>query len=120
MSRDDLSRLADIVEAVSAIQAHLARGGLDDGLVYDAARVRLIELGEAVTGISDDLLAAQPDVPWTAIARLRDHLARRDFDTDRAIVRAVVDHELGPLLLAVRSLLGQLAEEAGESPSTVS
>lgn len=48
MSRKDAARLGDIVEAVDAIRDHLTRGGLDDGLVYDAIRVRLIEIGEAV------------------------------------------------------------------------
>lgn len=75
MSRHDASRLADVVEAIEAIKDHLTRGSLDDGLVYDALRVRLIEIGEAVKGISPDLLDTEPDVPWKAIARMRDHLA---------------------------------------------
>ena len=119
MSRSDLSRLADIVEAIGAIQGHLARGGLDDELVYDAVRVRIIEIGEAVDGISEDLLATAPDVPWEAIARMRDHLARRDFDADRSIVRDVVTDQLGPLLYAVRSLLDQMDRPAGEPPPAV-
>ena len=45
--RPDRLRLADIIEAAAAIEAHRERGGLDDGLVYDAVRVRLIEIGEA-------------------------------------------------------------------------
>ncbi len=89
MSRHDASRLADVVEAIEAIKDHLTRGSLDDGLVYDALRVRLIEIGEAVKGISPDLLDTEPDVPWKAIARMRDHLAHRYFDTDHAIVQDV-------------------------------
>lgn len=115
MSGRDLARLADIVEAVGAIQAHLARGGLEDDLVYDAVRVRLIEIGSAVESVSDELLAAEPDVPWGTLARMRDHLAHRDFDPERAFVQQVVVHELGPLLLAVRSLLDRLERPAGES-----
>lgn len=111
MSRHDASRLSDVVEAVEAIKAHLSRGDLDDGLVYDAVRVRLIEIGEAVKDISPDLLEAEPQIPWKAIARMRDHLAHRYFDTDHAIVKDVVDHEIDPLLTAVRSLLER--EESG-------
>ena len=44
------------------------------------------------------------DIDWKAIARMRDHLAHRYFDTDHAIVRDVVDNELDPLLDAVRSV----------------
>lgn len=51
MSRHDEARLRDIIEAVDAIQNHLTRGDLHDGLVYDAVRVRLIEIGEAVKAI---------------------------------------------------------------------
>jgi uncharacterized protein with HEPN domain len=39
--------------------------------------VRLIEIGEAVKGISPELLDREPDIPWRAIARMRDHIAHR-------------------------------------------
>ena len=105
MSRQDKSRLDDIIEAIAAIRAHLSRGDLSDGLVYDAVRVRLIEIGEAVKGIRPDLLEDARDVPWAQIARMRDHLAHRYFDTDHAIIQDIVDNELDPLLSAARSLL---------------
>lgn len=109
MSRQDETRLADIAGAINAIRRHLDRGGLDDGLVYDAVRVRLIEIGEAVKGVDPELLEAEPQVPWRAIARMRDHLTHRYFDTDHAIVQDVVDNELEPLLEAVRSLLVEVS-----------
>lgn len=65
------------MEAVEAIRAHLTRGDLHDGLVYDAVRVRLIEIGEAVKGIDPDLLDAAPAVPWKEIARSRRRCYRR-------------------------------------------
>lgn len=105
MSRQDEARLGDIVEAIGAIRRHLTRGDLDDGLVYDAVRVRLIEIGEAVKSLDPDLLDGAPNVPWKEIARLRDHLAHRYFDTDRAIVHDIVDNDLGPLLDAVQPLI---------------
>ena len=46
MSRQDEARLGDIVDAIAAIRGHLTRGDLHDGLVYDADRVRLIEIGD--------------------------------------------------------------------------
>lgn len=63
MSLHDASRLADIVEAIEAIKDHLTKGDLNDGLVYDAVRVRLIEIGEAVKGISPELLETEPAIP---------------------------------------------------------
>lgn len=112
MTRHDASRLADIIEAIDAIRDHLTKGGLSDGLVYDAVRVRLIEIGEAVKAISPELIERQPEIPWKAIARMRDQLAHRYFDTDHAVVQDVVDNELGPLMIAVRVLAERLAGDA--------
>ena len=115
MTREDHARLSDIVRAIEAIRAHLERGDLTGGLIYDAVRVRLIEIGEAVKGLDADLLADVPDVPWREIARMRDHLAHRYFDADHAIVVEVIDHDLEPLSEAVRSLIDQLAQDDGSS-----
>lgn len=113
MSRHDRARLDDIADAISVIQGYLERGDLHDRLIYDAVRVRLIEIGEAVKAISPDLLEAAPSIPWREIARLRDHLAHHYFDTDHAIVQDVVDTELAPLLDAVRTLMDRLAGNTG-------
>ena len=75
-------------------------------MVYDAVRVRLIEIGEAVKAVDSGLLDSAPDVPWKEIARMRDHLAHRYFDTDHAIVQDVVDNDLAPLLDAGCQLAG--------------
>lgn len=113
MSRHDRARLDDIADAISVIQGYLERGDLYDGFIYDAVRVRLIEIGEAVKAISPDLLEAAPSIPWREIARLRDHLAHHYFDTDHAIVQDVVDTEIAPLLDAVRTLMDRLAGNTG-------
>jgi uncharacterized protein with HEPN domain len=102
--RDDDDRLADVLAAAEAITDHMRRGSLDDGLVFDAVRVRLIEIGEAVKAIDARLLAAEPSVPWQDIAGMRDHLAHRYFDADHALVAATVDHDLPQLVAAVRRL----------------
>jgi uncharacterized protein with HEPN domain len=87
----DRQRLADIQAAVEAIHSHLERGGLSDGLVFDAVGIRLLEIGEAVKALPDDLLNTQPSIPWRQIARMRDHLAHRYFDTAHSILRATVN-----------------------------
>jgi uncharacterized protein with HEPN domain len=102
-------------DAVEAIRSHLDKGDLSEGLVYDAVRVRLIEIGEAVKGISPELLEQEPDIPWSAIARMRDHLAHHYFDTDHAVVQDVVDNELDPLLRAVRTLSDRVEQPVDES-----
>lgn len=103
--RDDRTRLLDIVAAGLAISAHLERGEIRDGLIFDAVRVRLIEIGEAVKAIDPGVLVSEPMVPWQDIAGMRDHLAHRYFDTDHAIVAATIERDLPPLLEAVQRLL---------------
>lgn len=104
MSRRDRQRLDDIVAAIEAIRGHLDRGDLTDGLVFDAVRVRLIEVGEAVKALPAELLDHDPDMPWAQIAGMRDRLAHRYFDTSHAIVSATVSEDLPELEAAVHRL----------------
>ncbi|WP_432519687.1 HepT-like ribonuclease domain-containing protein [Kineococcus sp. SYSU DK006] len=105
MSRHAHQRLLDVLAALDAIEAHTRRGDLSDGLVFDAVRVRLIEIGEAVKAVPEEVLAGEPDLPWSEIARMRDHLAHRYFDTTRSIVTATVTQDLPELRRAVERLL---------------
>ena len=96
MKRYDDQRLSDIDAAITAIRVHLARGELSDGLVFDAVRIRLLEIGEAVKAISPSLLASEPGIPWNNIAAMRNQLAHRYFDTEHAIVTGTVTDDLEP------------------------
>jgi uncharacterized protein with HEPN domain len=104
LSRFDRQRLEDVLSAIDAIRAHLQRGDLSDGLVFDAIRVRLIEIGEAVKALPTDVTASEPDIPWNEIAQMRDRLAHRYFDTSHAIVAATIEGDLPELELAARRL----------------
>jgi uncharacterized protein with HEPN domain len=108
MSRNDQDRLLDILDAITAIEEHVTRGPLTDGLVFDAVRARLIEIGEAVKDIDKNLLSGQPQIPWLNVAGMRDQLAHRYFDTSHAIVSHTLSSDLPELAAAVRSLLGAL------------
>jgi len=108
VSYRDEDRLADIQAAIAAIRSHLERGTLADGMVFDAVRMRLLEIGEAVKAISGDLLATQPGIPWQQVAGMRDHLAHRYFDTAHAILQATVDEDLPELEQAVSALAESL------------
>jgi uncharacterized protein with HEPN domain len=107
----DRQRLADIQAAIDAIRSHLQRGDLSDGLVFDAVRIRLLEIGEAVKVLPAELLNAQPGIPWRQIAGMCDHLAHRYFDTAHAILQATVDHDLPELERAVDALARILPDE---------
>lgn len=102
MSRRDAERLADIL---AAIEAHLTRGGLADGLVFDAVRLRLIEIGEAIRAISPELLATETKIPWAQIGAMRNYIAHQYFDTAHDIVAATVSQDLPELRQAVQRLI---------------
>lgn len=105
MKRDERQRLDDIAAAIDAIREHLQRGDLGDGLVFDAVRVRLIEVGQAVKSLPADLLSTEPSIPWADVAQMRDRLAHRYFDTSHAILAATVEHDVPELESAVRRLM---------------
>lgn len=111
MSREPHHRLDDITAAAAAIRAHLDRGGLDDGLVFDAVRMSLVEIGEAVKDLPPRLLGMEPQIPWREVAGMRDRLAHRYFDTTHAILQATVATELPALEAAVRRLRERASED---------
>lgn len=114
MTYRDRQRLADIQAAIDAIRSHLQRGELSDGLIFDAVRMRLLEIGDAVKVLSADLLTVEPAIPWTQVARMRDHLAHRYFDASHVILQATVDNDLPDLEKAVRRLAQHLTDEPAD------
>jgi uncharacterized protein with HEPN domain len=112
VSRRERQRLEDILVAIAVIRSHLERGDLHDGLVFDAVRVRLIEIGEAVKALPPELLAHEPALPWAQIASMQDRLAHRYFDVSHAILAATVDDDLPVLEAAVHRLLWIVTDAA--------
>src|SRR5512142_1157703 len=55
MTYRERQRLTDIQAAIKAIRSHLQRGDLSDGLVFDAVRIRLLEIGEAVKALPAEM-----------------------------------------------------------------
>jgi uncharacterized protein with HEPN domain len=111
VTRHEQRRLDDIRAAIEAIRSHLTRGELSDGLIFDAVRVRLIEIGEAVKGLHRAFLANEDTIPWDQLAAMRDRLAHRYFDTSRAVLQATVEHDLPELEQAIERLRARAADE---------
>lgn len=78
-------------------------------MVFDAVRMRLIEIGEAVKDLPSSLLDSEPELPWPEIAGMRDRLAHRYFDTSHAIVSATVEEDLPDLEQVVQRLKARAA-----------
>jgi uncharacterized protein with HEPN domain len=105
------TRLEDIAAACDAIRRYIRRADMDDEIVFDAIRIRLIEIGEAVKDLDASVTVLEPEIPWGDIARMRDHLAHRYFDTTHAIVDTTARHDIPRLANAVRRLLGDALPE---------
>lgn len=114
MSRHDAERLDDITAAIEAIQSHVERGPLSDSLVSDAVRIRLVEIGEAVKALSENLTSTEADIPWRQITRMRDHLAHRYFMTELEIIQSTIEEDLGPLQDAVDRMRARSASDWGD------
>ena len=102
--REHLARLADVLGAAAAIRSHMGRGRLDDPLVFDAVRMRLVEIGEAIGALPDELLSTESDIPWREIVAMRHKLAHHDDDSAVGIVAATVSDDLPVLEAAVERL----------------
>jgi uncharacterized protein with HEPN domain len=53
----------------------------------------------------------EPGIPWKQIARMRDHLAHRYFDTSHAILQTTIDRDPPDLEQAIRRLGRYLPDE---------
>lgn len=109
MTRSAAVRLADILAACDAIDVYASGDPeLTEGLVFDAVRMRLVEIGEAVKDLESTIVDRAPHVPWAQIARMRDVVAHRYFDTTHAIIVATVRHDIPVLRRAAEGLLAEL------------
>ena len=106
MTRGELERLLDIAVACAAIADYVDRDDTDGDLLFDAIRIRLVEIGEAVKDLDPGALATEPGIPWADIARMRDVLTHRYFDTTHAIVMATARSDIPRLAAAVERLRG--------------
>jgi uncharacterized protein with HEPN domain len=104
MSRPSRARLEDILVACRIIEDYASRAE-DDGIVFDAIRIRLVEIGEAVKDLDPSVTASEPDIPWADMARMRDQLAHRYFDTSHGIVMTTARLDVPRLKAAVERLL---------------
>ena len=116
MKRTDAERLADIAEALAAIRGHAKRRG-DERLRRDALLYNLLVVGEAVKAVSEELKAREPEVPWRAIAGLRDLLAHEYYEIDIDAIDDIVERDLPPLAAAVGRLRRSASRQRPASSS---
>lgn len=105
MSRSDDQRSADIrhaIETIDQYRAHL--DGPDkaiEQMATDAILRNLGVIGEAARALSDGYKAERPEIPWRSIIGLRNVVIHEYFAIRPALIRDIVDNELGELRRAM-------------------
>jgi uncharacterized protein with HEPN domain len=114
--RRDAERLADIIEAADKIAARVARGRetFEKDEDVQIAIVHLIQIiGEAASGLSDDLVDAHPEVPWRQIVAIRNRVVHGYFEVDIDILWDVALGDVPGLSDQVRNICAGLPSEDG-------
>lgn len=107
MSRSDTHRVADMLMAAGEITDITARGraAFDADVALRRAVERCLEiLGEAAKAVSPELRDEHPDVPWTAMAKIRDRLSHHYHRIDPAQLWVVAEIEIPALADQLRRI----------------
>ena len=105
---DDRRRLDDIIAAAddAALIVRRGRATFDaDPLVVRAAKNIVTEIGEATKALSSDTTDAVADVPWRAIAGMRDRTIHRYPEVDLDVLWDTMEHDLPHLARQIRQHL---------------
>jgi uncharacterized protein with HEPN domain len=102
---EDVIRLRHLREAAEKA-IHYSHGktrqDLDDDELLRLALTKLVEIvGEAAKQVSESTRSANPSMPWSAAARMRDRLVHHYFDIDLDVLWATIAHDLAELLAAL-------------------
>ncbi|WP_228266434.1 HepT-like ribonuclease domain-containing protein [Ornithinimicrobium ciconiae] len=73
-------------------------------MAYDAVLRNLAVIGEAVRSLPSETRDRMPDVPWAAIAGLRNIVVHEYFRVNPDLILDLRDHQLAPLAERLRDI----------------
>ncbi len=100
MTKDPRVYLAHILECLEKIERFTAQGKgrfLQDPMVFDAVLRNFEVIGEAAKRLDDSYRTAHAEVPWRALAGLRDVLIHQYEGVDPERVWSIVETRRAPL-----------------------
>ena len=101
MARDEQEWIRDILTAIADIRADTLGSDFAAFSVKPAVIRSVLYsigiIGEATKHISDGLKARHPEIPWRAVASMRDRVVHEYFRTNIRRVWDVVTEDLDPL-----------------------
>jgi uncharacterized protein with HEPN domain len=107
--RDWKLRVADILDAIAAIQQHTA--GMDfesfaaDRKTVDAVIHNITIIGEAARCIQSGVSDITPQVPWKEMREMRNVLVHVYFGVNKRIIWDTIQIDLPPLVPLLQELL---------------
>ena len=111
MHAEDRIRLLHMVEASQAAMRFVAgrqRADLQTDQMLLFAVIRAIEVvGEASNKVSEEVRAANPNIPWKAIVGMRNRLIHAYFDVDTDMVWETLQLEIPAVLNDLEMLLNR-------------
>ena len=81
------------------------QGFLDSEVLQRAVCMTLINIGESVKLITEEIKLQNPSIPWRAIAGLRDVVAHGYFSLRMEDIWETITQELSQFLLQIRKIL---------------
>lgn len=117
MKKDSDVLLAERLDAVAAVMDYVQNldreAFLKDARTQDAVCMRLLTLGEAAGALLrhfPDFENSAPDIPWRAMAGLRNHIAHDYFGLDKEMVWQTAAAD-------IPTLAGQLRRLTRDAPA---
>lgn len=109
--RRDSVFIAQMIESAEAAlefsDGFTAESFANDRLVGFAV-VRAVQLvGQAARGVSEELQAAHPEIPWREMIGMRNVVVHDYADVDMALVWKTVRHDLPGLIERLRTILDE-------------
>lgn len=109
--KEDRAYLLHIQDAVQQIidYTHEGRSSfLIDRKTQDAVVRNLEIVGEAVKNVTPELKMLHPELPWRAMAGMRDKLIHEYFGVNLELVWEVVEGQLPSVQMALKNIIDRL------------
>ena len=107
--RRDPDYLGDIREAIQKIATYTAglsyEQFIEDSKTQDAVVRNLEVIGEATKNLSSGLRKTYPQIPWKALAGVRDKMIHHYFDLNYEMVWTIAKEQLPGLLPQIEDIL---------------
>ncbi len=111
--RDPTERLRDMLDAIAAIERYRDRdrASFDRDELLQVWFLRHLQiLGEAASGLPEEVRVLSRDVPWPSIVGMRNVLVHGYFDIDADIVWEAARRDVPALRSALQRLLQELED----------